>query len=327
MKRFALFILLTGLLTACNNDSEGPVNPPIPTDKPVWETHTHAALLKFRGAVKEVCEYAEEEGERFELLDARFDAAGNCTYYKATGVNPGFGQEAFWYAYTYDTQGRMNSVTRYAVGADPQVYTITYGSYAAYVVAPFPLGDIEPFMLKGVSRIEADGYLLTSDGKTIVEESVTTGWMAKTTRTSWTISDGMPAKSECVVTRNDEELDRIETTYGYRNNWLAEQLAVHRVPEESEVRQITQYSSLWPCSPTVYEVRDGDSPQPQMRIEYRYADNGLPIAAVCTQGTPTEFAGEFQQHYNAYDATGNWTSSTKQMMEQELILNRELGYY
>lgn len=332
MKIYIWMMLFAGAFVACSDDGAETPAPPSGERKPVWEEYSHARLMRLQGAVRSAREYFTDQEAEVVQLTVSFDASGRCTSYNPTGIEPdavtyGWGQEAVWFDYRYDASGRMSEVTRYAVGADPQVYTITYGTHESYIPAPFPLGNIEPLMLRGVVRIESDGYLLTSNGQSAESQETTGGWFSHDISTSIVIADGLPVSARSVWVQREEEIKRVEITYTYSDNWLSECRVTTRVPEEEDQVETTGYSSQWPCSPVFREITQGQSATQLLRVEYSYTENGLPKDAVYTVGIPLDANEEFKQWYNSYDAQRNWTSSTKEVDGTELVLSRVLSYY
>lgn len=330
MKRLA--ICLAALAVAACSDGDGP-GTKNPGRKAPWESYTHARLLRLKGPVKTLDQHTEIDGETYTTLTAAFDAAGNCLAYNATGIDPeaatyDWGVEASWYEYAYDASGRMTAATRYEVGSEPEEFRITYGSHSSYVPAPFPLGEIEPFMLRGVTKIESANYLLTADGTTATADRTGSGWGPATDHTDYTLENGFPVSALTVYTRNGEEGSRTSTLYTYDRNWLTrlEETTSYPGSDGSDTQTtVTEFSTQWPCTRTSQEARLGDSATPEYRMEYAYGENGLPKSAIYVQGS--FFEQEFEQHYNAYDAVGNWTSSTKASEGQELLLTQTPVYF
>lgn len=331
MKRYLAICLAVLAAVACSDD-DGPGTKPFQRQAP-WESYTQAQLLKLKGAVRTVRQQSLFDGEPYLLLTASFDAAGRCLSYNPTGIDPqvatyDWGVNSIWYEYAYDASGRLTRVTKNEVGADPEIYGITYGNHNSYVPAPFPLGDIEPFLLKGVTRIESPNFLLTSDGTQAVAEKAGTGWGAANDRTTYVLENGMPRSAVTVSSRNEEEMSRTATTYTYDRNWLSriEQTTVYPESDGSDTQvAVTEFSDKWPCTVTSREVCMGGSTEPEYRMVYTYGENGLPKSAEYVTGS--FFEDEFRQHYNAYDAAGNWTSSTKSVSDSEIVITQELGYY
>lgn len=332
MKKHIWIILIAGALVACSDDGSDIPALPSGVRKPVWAEYTHAQLMRLQGEVRTVREYITDQEMEIDLLTASFDASGNCTSYNPTGIDAGavtygWGQEAAWFDYRYDASGRMIEATRYVVGAEPSVYTIEYGAHESYIPMPFPLGDIEQLMLRGVTRVESEGYLLTSDGQSAASDESIGGWFSYDISTSVIIADGLPVSGESIWVQHGEEAKRIVTTYTYTDNWLSECRVVTRVPEEDDRIETTGYSSSWPCSPVFREIKQGVSVAPLQRVEYSYTENGFPKDAVCTEGVLLDAGEEFKQWYNGYDALRNWTSSTKDIDGTEVIISRRLSYY
>lgn len=332
----------------CSNDDG---STPSQGGKTEFDTYTHAQLLKLEGRVKQVkMTYQVAEEESLLKLDASFDAQGRCTSYDPTGLEfepeatakrkatRGWGVSFAHYTYTYDAQGRMSSVTKNEVGSDPIVYEITYGTHKALVVAPFPLGDITPFMLRGVSRIAATNYELTCDGETAVETAAAIGWGASITQTGWAYKGSRPVHGMTTVYarledgKKGEELRHIETAYTYQGDWISksEQTTTEPIDEQtfSTRKSSTQYSTTWPCTPLSREVTSDDG-QESYRIEFAYMENGQPKSAKIVSGMSFN-EEEFEQHYLTYDEAGNWTRALRTSTESsgaEFVVDRTLSYY
>lgn len=337
MKRFALILVLAATTAVgCNdNDDSAAIKQP----KPVWESYSHAQLFKFSGAVKQVTRTYSGKEASTTVLTAQFDAKGNCTVYNPTGIEitgdfsgetrGDWGIEAVWYTYTYDGAGRMSCATKYEVGSDPMVYSITYGSHDNYIPAPFALGDIEPLLLKGVTRIEAPGYLLVADDLTAIATRTIGGWRPVIEKTTFNFSDNLPVKQTAVTYpgESDREQERTETTYTYDRNWLVRMEKTTSYPgdESNKQRFATQFSSQWPFMIIAKEGYAGAKPTPEFRIEYKYAENGQPMSAAYATGM--FYYGEFTQHYTAYDTTGNWISGVRGENGTEIETAQTLTYY
>lgn len=330
MKRLAICLAVLAAAACSDGDGPGTKNP---ERKAPWESYTHARLLKLKGAVKTLTQQTATDGEVFTTLKASFDAAGNCLAYNPTGIDPeavtyGWGVKSVWYEYAYDASGRMTEAAKYEVGSDPEVFRITYGDHTSYVPAPFPLGNIEPFMLKGVTGIESTNYRLTSDGSTAAGEFTGSGWDAASSHTVYKLENGFPASALTATNRNGAEVSRTSTVYTYDRNWLArlEETTTYTDSDGSDTQiTLTEFSDLWPCTRTAQQARLADNATPEYRMEYAYGENGLPKSATYVQGS--FFEQEFEQHYNAYDAVGNWTSSTKASEGQELTLTQQPVYF
>lgn len=347
MKRFVYMTVCLALAaiagTGCS-EKEGP--DPQYNPRPVWETYSHARLMKFSGVVQQVTTVEGTGEESNTLLDARFDGSGRLLSYNPTGIElepeqmapvTRWGVAVTWFDYAYDTTGRLTSVTKYEVGADPEVFTITYGTHTSYIPAPFPLGDIEPFMLRGVTRIQSTaGYTMTCNGSTATATQSRT-WPPVLSETTLTISRGVPANALTIEYANQggvkgEERSRTETSYTYERNWLVGMESAKTYSDgdgSDDYRLVTQYSTEWPCTLSVRERYLGQSQTPEFRIEYRYAENGQPLGAAYTIGT---YEGEFfeqpfEQRYTNYDEKNNWITAIRTVDATEIPLTRTLTYF
>lgn len=359
MKRFAMMFAVAAVVFAtlfasgCSDDNTPGPGKPGNTDKTEWERFTHAQLLKFKGGVKQArMFYTFAEEEAILKLDIAFDAQGRCTVYDPTGIEfsdesavyglatRDWGVASTRYTYSYDAAGRMIRVTRYEVGADPVVFVITYGGHNAFVIAPFPLGDITPFMLQGVASITSANYELICDGTTATQIAAVIGWpRSSIDETTWTYETTLPVKAETTTVSiqpdgsRGEVISRAETSYTYRKNWLnrVETTTTTILDEETSAveKATTEFSAEWPCTPVFREI-SGNDPDLNFRIEFTYMDNGQPKSAKIVSGQSfTE--EEFEQHYVDYDNAGNWIKAVRTLIQgedkTEAYVERTLNYY
>lgn len=314
MKKSCLTLLAGLALAGCSDhDGEGPKTP----DKSVWEL-PHTAYMLLAGDVASAEEYFSDDSDpddpyTLTLLQAEFDASGRLTFYNPiVGYDPreeaqaapatrswGVASEAC--EYSYDAQGRMTGVVRYA-GGETSTYRITYGGHGCYVPVPFPVMDKPLWLLRGVASVTgSDGYTLAfADGTMNADYPETReGKQRLTVR----FSGDYPAQS--VLTNSVggavASTETTDYTWGSEGRLLR---TVETVVSDGgdETRTIVEYDPKLLYSPVRKSVFTDETLSSELVYEY-HAD-GLPGGVRYTVGGG--FDPTYTKEYSDPDTHGNW---------------------
>jgi hypothetical protein len=339
MKAFTLSIctLLLFSITACEDDtlSAGNDNPAVPENTYIWD-NPHTSFFGLKGNVSNVHQQminpvtgeSEEAEDPFHVTDYSFDAKGNLTYYNGTGAEPAtrmLGVDLNYFKYTYDEQGRMNTVAIYTLGtAFPAIYTISYNEQERYVPLPFPFGKMNFFCIKGVEQITGPAGNISewkSDNAFVHTQITNAGSLFETrTETVYAYKDTetlFPESATTTMYANEE----LESTENIHYQWN-EKGALLFSKQESyaadgtlEVSVVTNYSKTVPLAPVLART---DAQSYVTEIAYSYDDNGWLKSAIRNlpatdnpENTPKEL-----YEYEETDAQGNWTKSIQKQSEQ-----------
>ena len=301
MKAFTLSIctLLLFSITACEDDtlSAGNDNPAVPENTYIWD-NPHTSFFGLKGNVSNVHQQminpvtgeSEEAEDPFHVTDYSFDAKGNLTYYNGTGAEPAtrmLGVDLNYFKYTYDEQGRMNTVAIYTLGtAFPAIYTISYNEQERYVPLPFPFGKMNFFCIKGVEQITGPAGNISewkSDNAFVHTQITNAGSLFETrTETVYAYKDTetlFPESATTTMYANEE----LESTENIHYQWN-EKGALLFSKQESyaadgtlEVSVVTNYSKTVPLAPVLART---DAQSYVTEIAYSYDDNGWLKSAI-----------------------------------------------
>lgn len=318
---FALPVLLS--LPACSEDEELPAPPQ--TDEtadddelsPVefW-AQPHTVFLGLKGQVSSLTEtlYSDDNGEEEEDEGSsswtHFNADGLITYYNPTGVaeQRWIGMEMNSYTYLYDEQNHLQQAYLNTLGEEQTTYTLTYDDTdKRYVPLPFPLGNMDFFMVRGVSSLSSSSPDFTctlSDNEVTytLTETFLRGSMETITTYRYAESACFPTECSVTVRYDGEELSLDHTDYEFDENGRLLSCVIRRTEYgellETETRR---YHSTLPLCIQSKEITDCDGEL--TRYDYAYEAHGWLSSITLTQdGTSAtetyEYAGE--------DHAGNW---------------------
>lgn len=339
MKAFTLSIctLLLFSITACEDDtlSAGNDNPAVPENTYIWD-NPHTSFFGLKGNVSNVHQQminpvtgeSEEAEDPFHVTDYSFDAKGNLTYYNGTGAEPAtrmLGVDLNYFKYTYDEQGRMNTVAIYTLGtAFPAIYTISYNEQERYVPLPFPFGKMNFFCIKGVEQITGPAGNISewkSDNAFVHTQITNAGSLFETrTETVYAYKDTetlFPESATTTMYANEklESTENIHYQWNEKGALLFSKQESYAADGTLEVSVVTNYSKTVPLAPVLART---DAQSYVTEIAYSYDDNGWLKSAIRNlpatdnpENTPKEL-----YEYEETDAQGNWTKSIQKQSEQ-----------
>lgn len=251
-------------------------------------------------------------------------------------INDGFGQSTASYKYSYDGLGRIVEVEMYDIaifGLEPVTYSISYGNHGVYIPAPFAVGVLPVYLLKGVVSIESSfGYSMECDGESATEIYPSLGWVSPARRSVHEIIDRYTRSIvfESLMSGDDGGdvvVNRTVEKYFWSDNGLLESVFVKitnpasggDVSEESTEEVIT-YSKVdmfkvlnhvWSINGTTDAL-----------YYYKYNQQLLPIEGAYRTGESYPNLGyyppvPFMWKYLKFDSSGNWTEKSQSLLHDD----------
>ena len=324
----------------------------------IWDNLSSRWLLGWEGDIKEVVCYIDDgnfkddpstpdyDESQVRCMHQKFNDKGQIiafnptpfdhdklepTLTKVSGrISDSFAQSTASYEYSYDGLGRITEVVMYDVamfGFDPVTYTVTYGDHLSFVVAPFVVGTLPIYLLRGVASIESSfGYSMFFEGDQATEIYPSLGWGNPARRAIQTIVGEYPQSivfESMMVGDQGEDVVVNRTTELYKWSEVGVLLKADVevvVPsvgggaaEESSLESIV-YSREYPLKPTnhVWSVNG----EVDAAYYYKYNEDGLLYEGAYRTGpgypnmgsyTPVSFAWD----YTTFDSSENWIAKSQ----------------
>lgn len=343
MNRYTIYIFLTLTFVSCYGTDKKFIGTSIWID-------SHKQLLNMNGEVKEATIYqydklpadeliALHDQKRTHLTTHKFNVAGQLEYYNTSNTEPHqrtqtesiieveVAESAPCYYYDYDTQGRINSVSVYDINRygsnSPFTYIIEYGDHNAYIPAPFSLGGLPIYLLKGVTSITSQttlldiSYSLVYNGSSAESNSVNGSGTNSHQTSTITFANYYPhtTTTSTLSTPSNAEVNEVTSTKVIEYRWsdsgvLNSSSTLSTDQQGQATTEQTTYSPLYILQPTNHTwwsngEQDGS-------FSYLYNDKGLVTSGIST--APTEHPQSynyifkpFTWIYEQYDTEDNWT--------------------
>ncbi len=350
VKRILTAFFATASLLAvvgCSENDEG-VKPPH-IDK-----ESHLSLLGFHEGVKTV-RVSDREGGVW--LEAGFLPDGRCSYWNETGVERtatlattatpatsapqmtsapstrGFAVESAWYEYEYDGSSRLSAVVKHPLGGDAVRYEISYGAHTGALPSPLPVARLENYMLQGVTRIVAEGYTLTCDGRVAKAEADLgrEDWGRSREVTTLFLGHGhtREAESRVLGTVGGEEqlLSSVHRFFTYADDGeLSREEAVF-TESGASFRVETAYMKGCGVLPVERKRFQSGSDVAESHLVMEYTPTRLPLAVRYLTGESLLAEPLMETRYLDFDTQGNWTRAEQMTDGERVELYQTLTYH
>ena len=343
--------------TTCGGDDDGKVICP---PSSIWDNLSTRHLLGWSGDIEEVVCYLDDgnfeddpstpdyDESQTRCMYQKFNEKGQIIAYNPTPldhdeleptslqgsgrISDDFGQSTASYEYSYDGMGRIVGVVMYDIaifGFDPVTYTITYGEHTNLIVAPFTVGTLPIYLLRGVVSIESSyGYSMYFEQDKALEIYPSMGWGSPAREATQNIVDGYPQSVvfESMMTGEGGEDVVVNSTtelYEWSETGVLLKADVEVIipamgeglAEESSQESIV-YSEQYLLKPTNYVwTVNGEV---DAAYYYKYNEQGLPYEGAYRTGVGYPNMGSytpmaFVWDYTAFDSHGNWTSKSQEV--------------